>query len=213
MRSRDARYDHPKGVRRVGSALGVPPRWHLAQGRASMRAAIYARVSTSDQEAASQIARLREWAARMGHQVAFERTDVASGKHSVRPGMEAVMAEARGHPVQIRAVAKVDRWARSIQHLASSVHELYELGVEFVAVDQGLRVSRDRTDPTSTLILHVLGAVAQWEESIISERTKEGLRHARAGGKRLGRPPKTTVSQPPSAPDAAPTRAPEPTFS
>ena len=154
------------------------------------RAALYARVSTTDQDGASQIARLQEWAAREGHTVLIARTDTASGRFVQRPGLDEIMREARGRHVQVVAVAKVDRWARSIQHLAASVQELYDLGVEFVAVDQGLRVSRDRTDPTSVLILHVLGAVAQWEASIISERTKEGLRHARANGKRLGRPPK-----------------------
>ena len=136
--------------------------------------AIYARVSTADQDAGPQIVRLREWAQRSGFQVTLERTDVASGRLVRRPGAEEIMAEARGHHVHAVAVCKVDRWARSLQHLAATVEELHRLGVEFHAVDQGLAVRRG--DPTAMLILSILGACAQWEASIISERTKDGLR-------------------------------------
>ncbi len=160
-----------------------------------MRVALYARTSTSDQDGSSQLERLREWARREGHEILLERTDVASGRLVRRPGMDAVMAEARGHHVQLVAVAKVDRWARSVQHLAASVAELHELGVEFVAVDQGLRVGKDRSDPTATLILHVLGSVAEWEASIIRERTREALAALKARGVRLGRPPRGRVSK------------------
>jgi DNA invertase Pin-like site-specific DNA recombinase len=159
-----------------------------------VRVAIYARVSGPGQSVDSQLARLRAWAAGDGNEVAVEAMDTASGRHVVRPGMDRVMAEARGHHVQIVAVVKVDRWARSIQHLSTTLAELHGLGVGFVAVDQGLRISPGRGDPTATLILHVLGAVAEWEASIISERTKESLAFLKSQGKRLGRPPKTRLS-------------------
>ena len=126
-----------------------------------MRVALYARVSTEDQDASTQLDRLREWATREGHDVVIERTDVASGRLVRRPGADEILAEARGHHIQAVAVCKVDRWARSVQHLASTVRELHELGVEFVAVDQGLRVGRGRDDPTSALIVHVLASVAE----------------------------------------------------
>lgn len=151
--------------------------------------ALYARVSTTDQDGSSQIARLRAWADREGRQVTIERTDEATGKNVRRPGLEAIMQEARGHHIRSVAVAKVDRWARSVLDLSSTLHELRDLGVEWVAVDQGLRISPDRSDPTSKLILDVLGAVAEWEASIISERTRQGLAHRKALGVRLGRPP------------------------
>jgi DNA invertase Pin-like site-specific DNA recombinase len=169
-------------------------------GKKRTRVALYGRVSTNDQEGGSQLARLREWAAREGHEVVLERVDTATGRHVQRPGLTEVMAEARGHHVHVVAVCKVDRWARSVLHLASTVRELHELGVEFVAVDQGLRISRSRGDPTSELILNVLGAVAEWEASIISERTKESLAHLKATGKRLGRPPKKGIVSPTSGP-------------
>jgi DNA invertase Pin-like site-specific DNA recombinase len=158
--------------------------------------ALYARTSTSDQDGNSQLERLREWARHEELEVVLERADVASGRLVRRPGADEILAEARGHHIQVVAVCKVDRWARSVLHLASTVRELHELGVEFVAVDQGLRISRDRGDPTSTLILNVLGAVAEWEASIISERTKESLAHLKASGKKLGRPPKKSRGPP-----------------
>ncbi len=138
------------------------------------RVALYARVSTRMQDAEPQLVRLREWAARQGFEVYMERTDLASGRLVRRSGADEILREARGHHVHVVAVAKVDRWARSLQHLAASVEELHSLGVDFYAVDQGLAV-RQR-DPTAMLILSILGACAQWEASIISERTKDGLR-------------------------------------
>ncbi len=165
-----------------------------------MRVGLYSRVSTEGQDATPQLDRLREWAAREGHTVVLERTDVASGRLVRRAGADEIMAEARGHHIEAVAVCKIDRWARSVQHLAATVRELHDLHVEFVAVDQGLRISRDRGDPTATLILHVLGSVAEWEASIISERTKESLRALRARGVRLGRPPRKGM---PAAPSAA----------
>lgn len=149
------------------------------------RVALYARVSTATQDPGPQLQRLREWAERQGFIVQFETHDIASGRLVQRRGMDVVMANARGHHIHAVAVAKVDRWARSMQHLATTVNELHGLGVDFYAIDQGLTVKR--SDPTSTLILNVLGSVAQWEASIISERTRDGL----VGKIGRGRHPKT----------------------
>jgi DNA invertase Pin-like site-specific DNA recombinase len=108
--------------------------------------------------------------------------------------MDRVMAEARGHHIALVAVVKVDRRARSVHHLSTSLAELHRLGVGFAAIDQGLRIPPGTQDPTSELILNVLGAVAEWEGSIISERTKEGLAFVRARGTRLGRPPRKGIA-------------------
>lgn len=138
-----------------------------------LRVALYARVSTASQDAAPQLARLRSWASEQGFDVACERLDVASGRHVQRPGMAEILRLARAHRVHAVAVWRIDRWARSIQHLASSVNELHDLGVSFHAVDQGLTVRKGES--TSKLLLNVLGSVAEWEASIISERTRDGL--------------------------------------
>ena len=153
------------------------------------KTALYARVSTTDQKGASQIARLNQWAKNEGRKVAIRKIDNATGKNIRRPGIDLIMQEARGHHINTIAVTKVDRWARSVRDLSNTLHELQDLGVEWVAIDQGLRISPDRSDPTTKLILEVLGAVAEWEASIISERTRQALAYLKAKGKRLGRPP------------------------
>jgi len=162
-----------------------------------MRVALYARVSTDEQEAAPQIARLRVWAERAGYVVHMERTDIATGKsgrHVNRPGQDEILAAARGHHVHVVAVAKVDRWARSVRHLSTTVDELHGLGVDFYAVDQGLAVKRG--DPTAKLMLGILSSVAEWEASIISERTKDALKARKAAGVKLGRPRKGSKLSP-----------------
>lgn len=152
-------------------------------------AALYTRVSTSDQDGSSQLERLRAWAKDEGYSVALEETDEATGKNVRRPGLSRVMAEARGHHIGTIAVCKVDRWARSIMDLSATLHELRDLGVVWIAVDQGIRISPDRADATSKLVLDVLGAVAEWEASIISERTRQALTYKRdVENVRLGRP-------------------------
>ena len=137
----------------------------------------------------SQIARLNRWAKEGGRQVVLKKVDNATGRNIRRPGLDHIMQEARGHHINSIAVTKVDRWARSVRDLSNSLHELQDLGIEWVATDQGIRISPNKSDPTTKLILEVLGAVAEWEASIISERTRQALAYLKASGKRLGRPP------------------------
>lgn len=148
------------------------------------RVALYARVSTPEQDPAPQVERLRTWAVQAGYTVHMERVDYSSGRKVVRPGMQEILQAARGRHIHAVAVAKVDRWARSVQHLATSVAELHGLGIDFMAVDQGLMVRKG--DPTSSLVLSVLAGVAEWEAGIISERTKDALR-SKAPGMGAGR--------------------------
>jgi putative DNA-invertase from lambdoid prophage Rac len=154
-----------------------------------VRTAIYARVSTEDQDGSSQLSRLRDWAKAASRVVALEEVDKATGKNIRRPGLERIMAEARGHHVRCIATCRVDRWARSARDLSNTLHELHQLGIEWIAIDQGIHISTERDDPTTRLQLNIFGAVAEWEGSIISERTRQALAFLKSGGKRLGRPP------------------------
>lgn len=138
-----------------------------------MKVALYARVSTEGQDPHPQLAKLREWAVRNSYTICLESVDKATGKNMRRPGMEAVMSLVRQRHVDAVAVCKIDRWARSVKDLSNTVQEIHERKAEFHAIDQGLSVKPN--DPTAKLILNVLGAVADWEGSIISERTKDGL--------------------------------------
>lgn len=162
-----------------------------------MRVALYARVSTSKQDAHPQLAKLHAWAKEQGHEVHLEVIDTVSGRHHDRPGLAQVMQAARARWIHAVAVVKVDRWGRSAGHANLLVHELNDHGVAFHAIDQGLKVdpkAKGMEGMASRLVLTVLQAMADFEADLISERTKDGLVSVRARlqaeGKNLGRPPK-----------------------
>jgi DNA invertase Pin-like site-specific DNA recombinase len=77
-----------------------------------------------------------------------------------------------------------DRFARSVSHPLRALETFNALGVAFVSLSEQM----DTGTPTGTMVVTVLGAVAEWERSLIAERVRAGLRNARAKGKRLGRP-------------------------
>ena len=83
-----------------------------------------------------------------------------------------------------RAVWKLDRWGRSLQHLINSLAELQAVGVQFISYRDGL----DLSTPAGRLQFHIVSAMAEFERSLIVERTKAGLKRARREGKHIGRP-------------------------
>ena len=95
-----------------------------------------------------QLQALHAWAAREGHEVALAEYDLVTGGNPNRPGWNKVMAAARGHHIHLVAAVKLDRVMRSTLHFHQVANELLELGVDLVAVDQGVRVSNK--DPMST---------------------------------------------------------------
>ena len=82
-------------------------------------------------------------------------------------------------------VWKLDRLSRSLKDLISTLDELGHLGIDFISYDNKI----DTSSPAGKLVFQIIGAVAEFERDIISERVKAGLRNARRKGKRLGRPP------------------------
>jgi DNA invertase Pin-like site-specific DNA recombinase len=84
-------------------------------------------------------------------------------------------------------VARFDRFARSVSHLLRALETFNALGIQFVSLAEQV----DTGTPTGKMIFTVLGAVSELERNLIVERVHSGLRHARAKGKRLGRPRKT----------------------
>ena len=152
-----------------------------------MRAAIYARVSTSNhgQDVSMQTRELRQFCEARGWQIAGEYTDEGiCGAKDSRPELNRLMADA--HPRRFDAVAcwKFDRFARSVSHLLRALETFNALGIAFVSLSEQI----DTTTPTGKMVFTVLGAVAELERSLIAERVRAGLRNARAKGKRLGRP-------------------------
>ena len=152
-----------------------------------MNCAIYARVSTTDQNCALQLSELRTYVKARGWANAGEYVDAGwSGAKASRPELDRLMEDARKRKVDCILVWKLDRWGRSVSNLLSSLHELAGLGVRWIAVTQNL--DTDEANPVGRLLLHILASVAEFERTMISERTKAGVAIARAKGKHCGRP-------------------------
>ena len=151
------------------------------------RVLTYSRVSTSnkDQNPDVQVHELRRYCAARGWEVAHEIVDHGfSGGTDNRPGFKKIMSLVRERQVDIVVVVKMDRLFRSLKHLVSTLEEWQALGVQFVATKDSI----DYTTPSGRLFAQILGSLAEFEKSLLIERTRMGLDHARAIGKTLGRP-------------------------
>ena len=149
--------------------------------------AIYARVSTTDQNCDAQLKELREFVARRGWSIAQEFVDNGfSGTKASRPALDALMKAAALRKFDAVCVFKIDRFGRSVLHLSQQLAALESHGVRFIAISQGL--DTDQSNPTSRLLTGILSCVAEFEREIIRERTLSGIRAAQAAGKHVGRP-------------------------
>jgi putative DNA-invertase from lambdoid prophage Rac len=148
-----------------------------------VRCALYARVSTAGQQSVpAQLEALREYAKRRGWEVVQEVSDIGSGAKS-RPKREALMAAARARTIDIVAVAKLDRWGRSLPDLVATMQELTELGVGFVSVSDSI----DLTTPAGRALAGMLSVFAAFERDLIVERVRSGMNHAKKHGTRSGK--------------------------
>jgi putative DNA-invertase from lambdoid prophage Rac len=149
-----------------------------------MRAGLYARVSTYDQqtlglqsEAMATYIRNRGW-------VAVNRIeDIGSGAKD-RPGRESLMKAARRREIDVILVWRLDRWGRSVADLMATLRELTELGVGFVSLSEAL----DLTTPSGRAMAGMLAIFAEFEREILRERVRAGIAQARKEGRRHGRP-------------------------
>jgi DNA invertase Pin-like site-specific DNA recombinase len=151
------------------------------------RIAIYARVSTSNgsQDPEMQLRELREYAQRRELQIVEEYVDNGvSGSKDSRPALNQLMADASQRHFDAVLVWKLDRFGRSLRHLVNALAELEARGVAFIS----LRDNLDLATPSGRLMFQIIGAMAEFERSLIQERVKAGLRNAKSKGVRLGRP-------------------------
>lgn len=150
------------------------------------RCALYARVSTVEQDTMMQVRELRQFAEARSWQVVGEYVDTGfCGATDKRPQLDKLMQDAHKRRFDAVVVWKFDRMARSVSHLLRVLETYQALGIAFVSLTEQI----DTTTPAGKMIFTVLGAVAELERELIVERVKAGLRNARAKGKRLGRPP------------------------
>jgi DNA invertase Pin-like site-specific DNA recombinase len=156
------------------------------QGTASanLRAAIYARVSTADQNNAIQVRELKEYVERRGWELTGIYEDQMSGAKVSRPGLDQLMTDARRRKFDVVVVWKLDRFGRSLVHCVSGIQELASLGIRFIATSQGL--DTDEANPASKLLMHILAAVAQFERELIRERVSAGMKAAKTHGTKTG---------------------------
>jgi len=147
-------------------------------------AALYAWVSTLDQNCEVQLQDLRRYA---GQRFILYREYIdvgVSGAQRSRPQLDMLKKDARKRLFDVVLVWKFDRFARSLKHLIESLDEFSSLGIDFVSYTEGV----DTTTPSGQLLFHIVGAVAQFERDLIGERVRAGLAHARAMGIHIGRP-------------------------
>ena len=157
-----------------------------------MRVGIYGRINTLDkgQDVDLQLGPLREYAQARGWTVYKEYIDEGvSGAKQRRPALDDLLHAARRREIDVILVWKLDRFARSLRHLILTLGELEAIGVAFVSLTESI----DVTTPTGRLLVHILGALAEFERDIIRERVKAGVARARSRGRQLGRPDRSFI--------------------
>jgi DNA invertase Pin-like site-specific DNA recombinase len=148
------------------------------------RAALYMRVSTLDQHPETQLYDLHQMAQQRGYQIVEEYTDTISGARARRPGLDALMRDARRNRFDIVLVWASDRIARSVKHFLDVLDEFNRLNVEFIS----FREQIDTGGPLGRAVVVIIGAIAELERNLIIERVRAGMRRARLEGRHIGRP-------------------------
>jgi DNA invertase Pin-like site-specific DNA recombinase len=149
-----------------------------------MRAALYARVSTHDQQTLGlQAEAMSAYIKDRGWSLTRQVKDVGSGAKE-RAGRESLLKAARRREVDVIVVWRLDRWGRSVADLMATLRELTELGVGFVSLTEAL----DLTTPSGRAMAGMLAIFAEFEREILRERVRAGIAQARKEGRPHGRP-------------------------
>ena len=148
------------------------------------RVALYARVSTHDQQTLPmQIEAMRAYAERKGWQIVSTVEEVGSGAKT-RPRREELLRAARRREIDVIVVWRLDRWGRSLVDLIATLQELTALKVGFVSLSEAL----DLTTPSGRAFAGMLAVFAEFERDILRDRVKAGIAQARKDGRPHGRP-------------------------
>jgi len=148
--------------------------------------ALYARVSTTQQDPEVQLRELRALAAARGWTISKEYVDAGiSGASTSRPELSRMLADAhRGYFAGV-LVWRLDRLGRSLRHLVTVVEDLLARGIEVISATEP---HMDSSTPTGRLLRNIFASVAEYEREMIRKRVTAGLRKAKASGKYIGRP-------------------------
>ena len=130
-----------------------------------MKAAIYSRVSTADQNVDMQLDELRAYCQRRGFEVADEYVDSAvSGAKESRPALNRLLADARRRKFDAVLVYRYDRFARSLRQLVNALGEFDALGIHFISLHEGV----DTSTPSGRLVFGIFASIAEFERSLIT---------------------------------------------
>lgn len=152
----------------------------MNKNKTTMKCGIYARVSTSEQNVEKQVKELKRYAFQQNYNVHKVYIDKESGTKASRPALMEMIKDAHDKKFKVVVVWKLDRLGRSLQHLIKVINYFNSWGIDFICTTQHI----DTTTSGGKFVFHVMGAMAEFERDLISERTKLGLRHARNVGKR-----------------------------
>jgi DNA invertase Pin-like site-specific DNA recombinase len=150
------------------------------------RAAIYARVSTSNgQNPEMQLEEVRQYCARREMTIDREYVDKGiSGAKEHRPALDQLIADCRRRTVDCVVVYRYDRFARSLRQLVNALEEFRALGIDFVSLHEGV----DTSTPNGRLVFGIFASIAEFERELIRDRVRSGIALAKSHGKQLGRP-------------------------
>jgi DNA invertase Pin-like site-specific DNA recombinase len=149
-----------------------------------MRAALYARVSTKDQNSIPmQMKAMRSLVRQRNWEVTMAIKEIGSGA-SERPERETILTAARARRIDVVIVWKTDRWGRSLSDLVRTLEELTELGVSFVSVTEFF----DLATPTGKAMAGMLSIFSAFERDMLKERIRAGIAQAKRKGRPHGRP-------------------------
>ena len=149
------------------------------------RAALYMRVSTLDQHPETQFYDLQQMAEQRGLQIVERYEDRISGAKARRPGLDALMRDARRGQFDVVLVWASDRIARSVKHFLEILDELNRLNIEFIS----FREQIDTGGPLGRAVVVIIGAIAELERNLIIERVRAGMRRVKLEGRHIGRKP------------------------
>ena len=155
------------------------------------RAALYARVSTSDQNCDTQLLDLRQLAEQRGFAITETYIDHGiSGARAKRPGLDQLMADARRGKVDVLLIWSFDRLARSVRHLIEVLDELSKLGIEFISFREAI----DTSAALGRALIVIIGAIGELERNL-DHRTR-ACRHAPGQARRPAHRSQTTRTRP-----------------
>lgn len=160
---------------------------HTQNTTRSLRAVIYARVSTPQQTVANQLLELRQAADRMSWTVVSELTDdgISGAKgRDQRPAFDRLFQMVQRKEADVVMAWSIDRLGRSIQHLTSFMTEVQSIGIDLYIHQQAINTAT----PAGRMVFGIFSALGEYERELIRERINAGLARAKAQGKKLGRP-------------------------